>query len=228
MSDDAILRLEGVTRTYAKGELKVTALRELSLEVRRGEYAAIMGPSGSGKSTLLHLLGLLDRPTAGSYLLDGREVAGLDDDERSRLRNAHIGFIFQSFNLFAQLDIVGNVEVPMSYAGVSAGRRRRRAEELIEQVGLTTRRKHRPGELSGGEMQRVAIARALANDPLLILADEPTGNLDTATAGVIAGMLDDLHRKGRTILIVTHNPELGARTDRRFVMRDGALQHESA
>jgi len=150
-------------------------------------------------------------------------VGGLDDDERSRLRNRHIGFIFQSFNLFPQLDVVGNVEVPMSYAGVPGRERRRRAESLIEQVGLGHRMKHRPGELSGGEMQRVAIARALANDPTLILADEPTGNLDTATAGAITDMLDDLHRRGRTIIMVTHNPELGRRTGRLINVRDGAI-----
>jgi putative ABC transport system ATP-binding protein len=187
-----------------------------------------MGPSGSGKSTLLHLLGLLDTPTEGSYTLDGREVGGLDDDHRSRIRNQSIGFIFQAFNLFPQIDVLGNVEVPMLYSGVSAADRRRRAEALVEEVGLGHRKRHRPSELSGGEMQRVAIARALTNDPVLILADEPTGNLDTATAQVVASMLEGLHRKGRTIIMVTHNPELGRRTSRVIRLRDGALQDESS
>jgi len=221
---DSIVRLDRLSRIYRKGEESVSALREVSLEIQRGEYVAIMGPSGSGKSTMLHLLGLLDQPTSGSYQLDGREVAGLDDDARSQFRNRAIGFIFQSFNLFPQLDVVENVEVPMLYAGVSAAARRSRAEQLVESVGLTKRRSHRPSELSGGEMQRVAIARALANEPVLILADEPTGNLDTTTAEVIATMLDDLHRKGATIVMVTHNPELGRRTSRVVRIRDGVLQ----
>jgi putative ABC transport system ATP-binding protein len=221
---EAIVRLDRLNRTYRKGEETVPALREVSLEIQRGEYVAVMGPSGSGKSTMLHLLGLLDQPTSGSYRLDGREVAGLDDDARSQFRNRAIGFIFQSFNLFPQLDILENVEVPMLYAGVPAPERRARAEQLIDSVGLTKRRSHRPSELSGGEMQRVAIARALANEPVLILADEPTGNLDTATAEVIATMLDDLHRKGRTIVMVTHNPDLGRRTSRVVNIRDGVLQ----
>jgi putative ABC transport system ATP-binding protein len=221
---EAIVRLDRLNRTYRKGEESVTALRDVSLEIQRGEYVAIMGPSGSGKSTMLHLLGLLDQPTSGSYRLDGKEVAGLDDDARSQFRNRAIGFIFQSFNLFPQLDVVENVEVPMLYAGVPAPERRSRAEKLVESVGLAKRRSHRPSELSGGEMQRVAIARALANEPVLILADEPTGNLDTATAEVIATMLDDLHKNGCTIVMVTHNPELGARTTRIVRIRDGVLQ----
>jgi putative ABC transport system ATP-binding protein len=224
--NDSIVRLDRLSRSYRKGEETVSALREVSLDIQRGEYVAVMGPSGSGKSTMLHLLGLLDQPTSGSYKLDGKEVAGLDDDARSQFRNRAIGFIFQSFNLFPQLDVVENVEVPMLYAGVPAAARRTRAEQLVESVGLSKRRSHRPGELSGGEMQRVAIARALANEPVLILADEPTGNLDTATAAVIAAMLDDLHKKGCTIVMVTHNPELGRRTSRVVRIRDGALQHD--
>ncbi len=223
---DSIVRLDRLSRTYRKGQESVSALREVSLDIRRGEYVAIMGPSGSGKSTMLHLLGLLDQPSSGSYQLDGKEVAGLDDDARSQFRNRAIGFIFQSFNLFPQLDIIENVEVPMLYAGVPAAQRRARAEQLIDSVGLTKRRSHRPSELSGGEMQRVAIARALANEPVLILADEPTGNLDTVTAEVIATMLDELHRKGCTIVMVTHNPDLGKRTSRVVRIRDGVLQNE--
>jgi len=224
---ESIVRLDKLSRTYRKGQESVTALREVSLEIHRGEYVAVMGPSGSGKSTMLHLLGLLDQPTSGSYKLDGKEVAGLDDDARSQFRNRSIGFIFQSFNLFPQLDIIENVEVPMLYAGIAAPARRARAEQLIESVGLTKRRSHRPTELSGGEMQRVAIARALANEPVLILADEPTGNLDTTTAEVIATMLDDLHRKGCTIVMVTHNPDLGRRTSRVVRIRDGVLQNDA-
>ncbi len=225
---EAIVNLDRLSRVYRKGEESVAALREVSLEIRRGEYVAVMGPSGSGKSTMLHLLGLLDQPTSGSYRLDGREVAGLDDDARSQFRNRAIGFIFQSFNLFPQLDVIENVEVPMLYAGTPAAERKTRAEGLIESVGLTKRRHHRPSELSGGEMQRVAIARALANEPVLILADEPTGNLDTATAEMIATMLDGLNRKGCTIVMVTHNPDLGRRTGRVVRIRDGSIQHESA
>jgi putative ABC transport system ATP-binding protein len=224
MNEAPIVRLERLSRVYDKGTDPVSALRDVSIDIARGEYAAVMGPSGSGKSTMLHLLGLLDTPSSGSYALDGREVGGLDDDERSRIRNRSIGFIFQSFNLFPQIDVLGNVEVPMLYAGVPAADRRRRAEALVEEVGLGPRKRHRPGELSGGEMQRVAIARALANDPVLILADEPTGNLDTHTAEVVASMLDGLHRKGRTIVMVTHNPEMGQRTSRVIRLRDGALQ----
>ncbi|HTF57660.1 MAG TPA: ABC transporter ATP-binding protein [Planctomycetota bacterium] len=220
---DPIVRIENLSRAYSKGVVPVAALKAVSVEINSGEYVAVMGPSGSGKSTLLNLLGLLDRPTEGHYFLGGQEVGTLDDDSRSRLRSRSIGFIFQSFNLFPQLDVAGNVEVPMIYAGIPAAERHRRAAELIDQVGLGPRRHHRPGELSGGEMQRVAIARSLVNDPLLLLADEPTGNLDTATAEVIAGILEDLHKKGRTIVMVTHNPELAKKTTRILRLRDGGL-----
>ena len=226
MAPEPILRLDTICRDYSKSVVPVAALKAVSFSIAPGEYVSIMGPSGSGKSTLLNLLGLLDRPTSGSYFLGGREVAGLDDDERSRLRNRSIGFIFQSFNLFPQLDVLGNVEVPMLYAGLAAPERRKRAEKLIEMVNLTPRTHHRPTQLSGGECQRVAIARSLVNDPLLILADEPTGNLDSATADVIAGLLGDLHRKGRTIVMVTHNPELAKRTTRILRLRNGELQPE--
>ncbi len=223
---EPIVRIENLSRAYSRGIVPVAALQSVSVDIAPGEYVAIMGPSGSGKSTLLNLLGLLDRPTEGRYYLGGQEVGGLNDDRRSALRNKSIGFIFQSFNLFPQLDVLGNVEVPMLYSGVSASDRHRRASELVEQVGLTPRRHHRPGQLSGGEMQRVAIARSLVNDPLLLLADEPTGNLDTHTANVIAGMLEDLHQKGRTIIMVTHNPELAKRTTRILRLRDGLLLPE--
>ncbi|MBI4565626.1 MAG: ABC transporter ATP-binding protein [Planctomycetes bacterium] len=226
---DPVVHLEGLSRAYSAGTTAaVAALKSISLSIDPGEYVAVMGPSGSGKSTLLNLLGLLDHPTSGSYMLAGREVGGLDDDERSSLRNRYIGFIFQSFNLFPQLDVIGNVEVPMLYAGVHARERRRKAEALIEMVGLTPRRHHRPTQLSGGEMQRVAVARSLVNDPLLLLADEPTGNLDSETAEVIAGLLEDLHRRGRTIVLVTHNSELANRTTRILRLRSGELQRDGA
>jgi len=220
---EPIVRIEGLCRAYTRGVVPVAALNDVSVDIEPGEYVSIMGPSGSGKSTLLNLLGLLDRPTGGKYYLGGEEVGGMNDDARSAIRNRKIGFIFQSFNLFPQLDVQGNVEVPMLYAGVTASERHRKAAELIDQVGLTPRRHHRPGQLSGGEMQRVAIARSLVNDPLILLADEPTGNLDTATADVIAGMIEDLHQKGRTIVMVTHNPELAAKTTRILRLKDGRM-----
>jgi len=224
---EPIVRIENLGRAYSRGIVPVAALNGVSVHIDPGEYVSIMGPSGSGKSTLLNLLGLLDRPTAGQYFLDGQEVGGMNDDARSHIRNRKIGFIFQSFNLFPQLDVMGNVEVPMLYAGIHASERHQRAAALIDQVGLTPRRHHRPGQLSGGEMQRVAIARSLVNDPLILLADEPTGNLDTHTADVIAGMLEDLHRKGRTIIMVTHNPELAAKTTRILRLKDGCLLPEA-
>ena len=223
---EPIVRIEGLSRAYARGIVPVAALNDVSVSIEPGEYVAIMGPSGSGKSTLLNLLGLLDRPTKGQYYLGGEEVGGMNDDARSAIRNRKIGFIFQSFNLFPQLDVQGNVEVPMQYAGISASERHRRAAALIEQVGLTPRRHHRPGQLSGGEMQRVAIARSLVNDPLILLADEPTGNLDTSTADVIAGMIEELHQKGRTIVMVTHNPDLAAKTTRILRLKDGCMLPE--
>ena len=223
---EPIVKIENLSRAYGKSAVPVAALKGVSAEIMPGEYVSIMGHSGSGKSTLLNLLGLLDRPTGGNYYLDGVEVGGMNDDQRSEIRNRKIGFIFQSFNLFPQLDVLGNVEVPMLYASVPAAERTRRALELIEQVGLTPRRHHRPGQLSGGEMQRVAIARSLVNDPVILLADEPTGNLDTKTADIIAAMLEDLHRKGRTIIMVTHNPELAKKTTRILRLRDGLMVPE--
>jgi putative ABC transport system ATP-binding protein len=225
-SPSPIVKIEDLSRAYSRGVVPVAALKGISAEIMPGEYVSIMGHSGSGKSTLLNLLGLLDRPTGGKYYLGGEEVGGMNDDARSAIRNRKIGFIFQSFNLFPQLDVLGNVEVPMLYASVPAAERTKRALALIDQVGLTARRHHRPGQLSGGEMQRVAIARSLVNDPIILLADEPTGNLDTKTADVIAGMLDDLHRKGRTIIMVTHNPDLAKKTTRILRLRDGVMQPE--
>jgi len=201
---DELVRLDNLWKIYSVGATRVPALRGVSLTVRRGEYVAIMGPSGSGKSTMLNVLGCLDRPTRGHYWLGPDDVSLLSDNQLSDVRNRRIGFVFQSFNLIQQLTIVQNIEVPLFYQGVSRSQRHRRSHELAEKVGLGNRLHHRPRELSGGQQQRVAIARALVNDPLLILADEPTGNLDTATGERILDLFDQLHAEGKTILIVTH------------------------
>ena len=223
-----LIELTDVARHYALGEALVRALNGVSLSVAEGEYVAIMGPSGSGKSTLMNVLGLLDTPTAGSYRLRDREVAHLDDDALSETRNREIGFVFQTFNLLPRMTALGNVELPLTYAGFGPAERRRRAEELLAQVGLADRMHHRPSELSGGQRQRVAIARALCNRPALLLADEPTGNLDSATAREILDLFDTLHRGGHTIVLVTHDAEVGARAQRTIHMRDGRVQQEAA
>ncbi len=223
-----LIELTDVARHYALGEALVRALNGVSLAVAEGEYVAIMGPSGSGKSTLMNVLGLLDTPTAGSYRLRDREVAHLDDDALSETRNREIGFVFQTFNLLPRMTALGNVELPLTYAGLAPAGRRARAEELLAQVGLADRMHHRPSELSGGQRQRVAIARALCNRPALLLADEPTGNLDSATAREILDLFDTLHRAGHTIVLVTHDAEVGARAQRTIHMRDGRVQHEAA
>jgi len=223
-----IVRLAGIHRVYRLGRNEVPVLKDINLVVCAGEMVGIMGPSGSGKSTMLNLLGLLDRPSAGEYFLDGLAVANLPDHERARLRNARIGFIFQSFNLFHHLTVAENIEVPMVYRELPVRERRRRARELAEAVGLGHRLTHRPMELSGGECQRVAIARALANRPSFLLADEPTGNLDHRSGHEIMAMLNRLHREEHTtIIMVTHNPELQANFDRVIRMRDGAIVAES-
>ena len=219
----SIIRLEEVHKTYTMGSAEVHALRGVSLEFKRGSFWALMGPSGSGKSTLLNLLGCLDRPTAGEYLLDDRKVSLLDDDALSALRLRYIGFIFQSFNLIAQLTVLENIELPLLYAGWAETEGVERARELAETVGLSHRIGHRPTELSGGERQRVAIARALANDPEGLLADEPTGNLDTATGAQIMRLLEALHQAGKTILMVTHESEVAQHAQMRLHMRDGAV-----
>ena len=218
-----VVELESVRKSYTLGARKLEVLKGVSIHIARGEYVAVMGPSGSGKSTLLNIIGLLDVLDEGSYRLAGRDVSHLADDELAQSRNARIGFIFQSFNLFPQLDILGNIEVPMIYAGVSRSRRRRRAMELARTVGLADRAAHRPRELSGGEMQRTAIARALANDPALLLADEPTGNLDEKTGLEILALFDELVKAGRTVILVTHNPAFRSRVHRVLRMHDGAL-----
>jgi len=219
----AVLRLQDVWKTYRVGSEEVHALAGLSLEVETGSFWAIMGPSGSGKSTLLNLLGCLDRPTSGGYYIRGQNVEGLDDDALSEIRLRHLGFIFQSFHLIPQLTVRENIELPLFYLGWDAAESARRAAELAETVGLGARLAHRPTELSGGQQQRVAIARALANDPDILLADEPTGNLDTATGEQIMNLLTDLNRQGKTIAMVTHEPEIAAYADRRLHVRDGRV-----
>jgi putative ABC transport system ATP-binding protein len=220
---DAIVELRDLRKSYPLGDRNLPVLKGITLRVDRGEYVAIMGPSGSGKSTLLNLLGLLDVPDSGDYFLAGDNVSKLPDDDLAYHRNAHIGFIFQSFNLFPQLDVAGNIAVPMMYAGVARRDARERAEYLASLVGLGHRLRHRSRQLSGGEMQRTAIARALSLQPPLLLADEPTGNLDEKTGNEIMALFDRLVAEGQTMLLVTHNPAYQHRVRRTLNMRDGYL-----
>jgi putative ABC transport system ATP-binding protein len=222
----AIVSIENVHKTYRLGARDLSVLRGLNLSIREGEYVAIMGPSGSGKSTLLNLLGCLDRPTSGRYVLAGHDVSSLNDDQLSAIRGSRIGFIFQSYNLIAQLNVIENIEVPMYYGRVPARKSAARARELATMVGLGDRLTHRPFELSGGEQQRVAIARAMTNDPVMMLADEPTGNLDSESGAEIMAILDELHRRGRTLVVVTHDPKVAARTQRIIHLLDGRIERE--
>src|SRR5262245_24009644 len=223
MSQNAIIRIEAVEKIYDMGEVTVRALRGVNLEVLEGDYVAIMGPSGSGKSTLLNLLGCLDRPTAGHYYLGGQDVSQMDDNQLSEVRGRKIGFIFQSYNLIHQLSLIENIQMPLFYQGLDTPKNNKRCEGFAGLVGLGDRLHHRPNQLSGGQQQRVAVARSLVNDPLMILADEPTGNLDSKTGAEILDLLDRLNRSGKTILLVTHDPNTAARARRVVHMRDGVI-----
>src|SRR6266581_2320336 len=223
MATRPLIRLENVTKVYHAGEVEVRALAGVSLVVEAGEFVSIMGASGSGKSTLMHLIGCLDRPTSGQYLLEGREVSGLNRNALAEVRNRTMGFVFQSFNLLARTSAAENVELPLVYAGVPAAERRRRAAEALRQVGLGDRLEQHPGQMSGGQQQRVAIARALAGAPRLLLADEPTGNLDTQMARGVMELIEELHRDGATIVMVTHDPELAIRAQREVHIVDGQV-----
>jgi putative ABC transport system ATP-binding protein len=228
VDDEPILRLHGIGKTYATGQFEVEALRDVTVDVAAGEYVAIMGPSGSGKSTLMHILGCLDGPTTGTYALAGTDVSDMSEAELAQVRNQRIGFVFQQFNLLPLQSAARNVELPLSYAGVARDVRRRRAVAALERVGLGDRVEHRPNELSGGQQQRVAVARALVTDPALILADEPTGNLDSRSTADVLDLLDELHAAGRTIVLITHEPDVAARASRRLSIRDGLLVDRSA
>jgi putative ABC transport system ATP-binding protein len=222
-SDTPILKMEKLCKNYQLGTVELRVLREIDLNINSGEYVAIMGPSGSGKSTLLNMIGCLDRPTSGDYLLGGQNVSELEDDELSLIRGARIGFVFQSFNLINQLNVVENIEVPMYYQGFTEEESTERAKELATMVGLGDRLGHRPSELSGGQQQRVAIARALSNDPLIILADEPTGNLDSESGAEILAILDDLHEQGKTLIAVTHDESIASGAGRVIRLLDGRI-----
>ena len=219
----AVIALDAVTKTYASGSLEVHALRGISLDIEEGEFVAVIGPSGSGKSTLMHILGCLDTPTVGTFHLAGEDVASLDEDRLAEVRNRHIGFVFQQFNLLAYLTAWRNVELPLVYTGIDRHERKERALAALAQVGLADRADHRPGELSGGQQQRVAIARALVTEPALILADEPTGNLDSSSTADVLDLFTDLHRSGRTIVLITHEADVAARAGRTIVLHDGQI-----
>jgi len=222
-----LIETRDLWKTYVMGDEEIHALRGVSISIERGEYVAIMGPSGSGKSTLMNLIGCLDTPSKGSYLLNEKEVAAMNDDELARIRNEEIGFVFQTFNLLPRATALHNVELPLVYAGVPAKTRQERARQALEKVELTQRASHRPNELSGGQRQRVAIARALVNNPSILLADEPTGNLDSKTGTEIMGVFARLHETGNTIIVVTHEPDIAAYAHRVISIRDGQVEKDT-
>jgi putative ABC transport system ATP-binding protein len=225
---DVIILTHKLTREYDMGSELVRALRGVSVQIQKNEYVAVMGPSGSGKSTLMNLIGCLDTPTSGEYWLNGQKVSDLADDELARIRNKEIGFVFQTFNLLPRADALHNVELPLIYAGLSARNRRARAAQALARVGLGDRMDHKPNELSGGQRQRVAIARALVNEPSILLADEPTGNLDSATSTEIMAVFAELHRQGQTVVMVTHEHDIAAHAARVITLRDGVVATDQA
>ena len=223
-----IIRLEALKKVFHTDELETHAVADVHVEIPRGQYVCIAGPSGSGKTTLLSLIGLLDTPTAGTYLLDGEAVSGLSGPARARVRNERIGFVFQSFDLIGDLTVAENIELPLTYRPMPASERRRRVEAALERVGMAHRGRHLPAQLSGGQQQRVAVARAVAGEPLLLLADEPTGNLDSKNGDAVMGLLHELHRAGTTIVMVTHNPEYARQAQRTIYLFDGRVVEENA
>jgi putative ABC transport system ATP-binding protein len=225
-ANGALIDIADIRKVYEMGDTEVRALDGVSLRIEAGEYVAVMGPSGSGKSTLMNIVGCLDTPSSGSYKLRGTEIRERDDDELARIRNQEIGFVFQTFNLLPRADALHNVELPLIYAGKAAAERRERAKQVLTMVGLGDRMHHRPNELSGGQRQRVAIARALVNGPSLVLADEPTGNLDSKTGLEILALLDEIHAQGNTVILVTHEEDVAARANRVVRLRDGKIESD--
>ena len=226
--EPVVIDIENITKVYVMGEETVHALRGVSLQIRRNEYIAIMGPSGSGKSTLMNMLGCLDTPSSGKYFFNGKDVSAMDDDELAGIRNHEIGFVFQTFNLLPRSTSLRNVELPLIYAGIDSEVREEKAAQALRDVGLGDRLQHKPNELSGGQRQRVAIARALVNDPSIILADEPTGNLDSKTGEEIMQLLENLYQNGNTIILVTHEPDIARHARRTVFLRDGLIESDAA
>tara|TARA_B110000046_G_scaffold112201_1_gene119317 strand:+ start:6603 stop:7313 length:711 start_codon:yes stop_codon:yes gene_type:complete len=226
MESKPIIEIEKLVRNFRLGKQEIKVLKEISFSIQKNEYVALMGPSGSGKSTLMNLLGCLDTPTSGKYILNNQDVSQLSDDELAQIRNKEIGFVFQTFNLLPRATALGNVALPLIYAGMSKVKREERAMEVLTEVGLSDRVTHKPNELSGGQRQRVAVARALVNSPSIILADEPTGNLDTTTSHEIMGLLDIIHKAGNTIILVTHEEDIAQHAHRIIRLRDGNIESD--
>lgn len=227
MPKNSLISLSGIQKRYELGEQIVYALRDINLQIQRGEYVALMGPSGSGKSTLMNIIGCLDTPTAGTYILNGKEVSSMSDGELSHIRNQEIGFVFQTFNLLGRLTALDNVALPLVYAGISKKERTERAKAALSDVGLSDRMSHKPNELSGGQRQRVAVARSLINNPSILLADEPTGNLDTNTSKEIMALFDEIHARGNTIILVTHEVDIARYAKRMVRVRDGVIENNA-